>query len=411
MTHPLGRALLLARRRQRVPARTAHPRHTTVIDQDRSTCLQHSLIAGGRAIAVTMIGHPGIHPEMHRGQSPQIAGNVRRPNVQRRGKRPVLRRLRLQRSDLLPHITAGDITCPAIQTRSVTIHTPRHITRRRTRQHRHHRRRSILPHRRLRKRIHPSAPRRLQEDLTPLLIRGTTGPSEHNNQRHHRNHRGNNHRHPRHRPPPPTPPLPTTTRWPTTPATRPPTTTRRHRPILRLRRRRQRARRRTRRPPGPTRRMTRRTVSGTRRTTRRRRTRRTTRPTARRTRRTIRRRRFHTHELYIPASGPAAYRPTKQVTGNPPPHPPTNNPTHTGNPANRQTSGTSRNSATHHQPHTITPTPLLCATTPHTPQAREQPTPVTTGPGPPTKWLLSRDDIRSGGQRIGRRMRTGRAGE
>jgi hypothetical protein len=86
-----------------------------VVDEDGGAGLEDGLVAGGGAVAVTVVGDAGIHPQLYGGERAQVGGDSGGLDADDGRERRVLRRGRLERLDLLLHVTAGDVLGAAVE--------------------------------------------------------------------------------------------------------------------------------------------------------------------------------------------------------------------------------------------------------------------------------------------------------
>lgn len=110
---------------QRVTARAPHPRHAPVVHEDGRPGLEHRLVGGGLAVPVAVVGDPGVHPQLDRGERPQVPGDGRRLEAERRGESGVLRRLPRQHLDLLLDVAAGYVLRAPVEARRGPGDAPR----------------------------------------------------------------------------------------------------------------------------------------------------------------------------------------------------------------------------------------------------------------------------------------------
>lgn len=122
-----GGVLLCDGREQRVAAGAAHPRHPAVVDQHRGSRLQHGLVGPRPAVLEAVVRHPGVHPELHRGQRAQVVRDAGRfdPVDLREGAVP--RRIRAECCDLLLDVAAGRLAGAFIQARRRALDAAGHV--------------------------------------------------------------------------------------------------------------------------------------------------------------------------------------------------------------------------------------------------------------------------------------------
>jgi hypothetical protein len=188
--HRLRRGLLGDRRGQRVAAGAAHARHTVAVHQHGGARLEHRLVGGGGAVAVAVVGDPGVDAQLHRRQRAQVGGHAGRLDAGHGGEGLLLGRVGLEEPDLLPDIAGGRAPGAAVQAGRPAVHALHRVGRAGGRGGgRGRRRRGTLPCRRFRERVLAAAVRGLQEDLAAL----GGGAAARTGEDHRQDHGGHDH--------------------------------------------------------------------------------------------------------------------------------------------------------------------------------------------------------------------------
>lgn len=201
--HQLRRALLGDGRGQRVAAGAAHPGHAVTVHQHGGAGLEHRLVGGGGAVAVAVVGDPGVDAQLNRGQRAQIGGYAGGLDAGHGGERLLLARVGLQELDLFLDVAGGRAVGAAVQTGRSALDSLHRVGRSGGRGGGGGRGRGgALLRGGVRERVLAAAVRGLQEDLAALGGGSATRTGEDHREDHGGDDGRGEGRHPGHGPPP-----------------------------------------------------------------------------------------------------------------------------------------------------------------------------------------------------------------